>query len=175
MENNQRNPTWGERLDNFIGIFNPKAALARKAARFGLRLAQGYDAAAQWRNSANWIPADGRAEEINRRSRSFLRTKARYLERNSEIVNSVLNAYLRNVVGKGFNLQVKTDDTEWNSLLESTWREWCKPGNCDVTGQYSLTEILSMIVRRKLVDGGILLVKIYDKDAKIPFQIQLRE
>lgn len=175
MENNQRNPTWGERLDNFIGIFNPKAALARKAARFGLRLAQGYDAAAPWRNSANWIPADGRAEEINRRSRSFLRTKARYLERNSEIVNSVLNAYLRNVVGKGFNLQVKTDDTEWNSLLESAWREWCKPGNCDVTGQYSLTEILSMIVRRKLVDGGILLVKIYDKDAKIPFQIQLRE
>lgn len=175
MENNQRNPTWGERLDNFIGIFNPKAALARKAARFGLRLAQGYDAAAPWRNSANWIPADGRAEEINRRSRSFLRTKARYLERNSEIVNSVLNAYLRNVVGKGFNLQVKTDDTEWNSLLESAWREWCKPGNCDVTGQYSLTEILSMIVRRKLVDGGILLVKIYDKNAKIPFQIQLRE
>lgn len=175
MESNQRNPTWGERLDNFIGIFNPKAALARKAARFGLRLAQGYDAAAPWRNSANWIPADGRAEEINRRSRSFLRTKARYLERNSEIVNSVLNAYLRNVVGKGFNLQVKTDDTEWNSLLESAWREWCKPGNCDVTGQYSLTEILSMIVRRKLVDGGILLVKIYDKDAKIPFQIQLRE
>lgn len=175
MENNQRNPTWGERIDNFIGIFNPKAALARKAARFKLRLSQAYDAAAPWRNSANWLPADGRAEEINRRSRSFLRTKARYLERNSEIVNSVLNAYLRNVVGKGFNLQVKTDDAEWNSLVEAAWREWCKPGNCDVTGQYSLTEVLSMIVRRKLVDGGILLVKTYDKDAKIPFQVQLRE
>lgn len=175
MENNQRNPTWGERIDNFIGIFSPKAALERKAARFRLRLSQAYDAAVPWRNSANWIPADGRAEEINRRSRSFLRNKARYLERNSEIVNSVLNAYLRNVVGKGFNLQVKTDDAEWNSLLESAWREWCKPGNCDVTGQYSLTEVLAMIVRRKLVDGGILLVKIYDKDAKIPFQVQLRE
>lgn len=175
MENNQRNPTWGERLDNFIGFFSPAAALARKAARFRLRLSQEYDAAAPWRNSANWIPADGRAEEINRRSRPFLRNKARYLERNSEIVNSVLNAYLRNVVGKGFNLQVKTDDAEWNSLLEAAWREWCKPGNCDVTGQYSLTEILSMIVRRKLVDGGILLVKIYDKNAKIPFQVQLRE
>lgn len=175
MENNQRNPTWGERLDRIISFFNPSAGLKRMTARAQMRFAQGYEAAAPWRNSANWFPADGRAEGINRHGRQFLRAKARYLERNSEIVNSVLNAYQRNTVGKGFNLQVKTDDADWNSLVEKVWREWCKPGNCDVTGQYSLTEILSMIVRRKIVDGGAVLVKTLDRKAKIPFQLQLRE
>lgn len=175
MENNQRNPTWGERLDRIISFFSPAAGLKRMAARAQMRFAQGYEAAAPWRNSANWFPADGRAEGINRHGRRFLRAKARYLERNSEIVNSVLNAYLRNTVGKGFNLQVKTDNTEWNSLVEKVWREWCRPGNCDVTGQYSLTEILQMIVRRKLVDGGSVIVKTVDRKAKIPFQLQLRE
>lgn len=175
MENNQRNPTWGERLDRIISFFNPSAGLRRMTARAQMRFAQGYEAAAPWRNSANWFPADGRAEGINRHGRQFLRAKARYLERNNEIVNSVLNAYTRNTVGKGFNLQVKTDNADWNSLIEKVWREWCKPGNCDVTGQYSLTEILNMIVRRKIVDGGSLLVKTLDKKAKIPFQLQLRE
>lgn len=175
MENNQRNPTWGERLDRLIAFFNPSAGLKRMGARAQLRFAQGYEAAAPWRNSANWFPADGRAEGINRHGRRFLRAKARYLERNSEIVNSILNAYQRNTVGKGFNLQVKTDNADWNSLVEKVWREWCKPGNCDVTGQYSLTEILAMIVRRKIVDGGSVLVKTLDSKAKIPFQLQLRE
>lgn len=175
MQENQRNPTFGERLDNFIGIFSPKKALERSIARSKLRFLEGYEAARPWRNSADWLPLDGRAEPLNQASRAQLRAKARYLERNSDVVNSILNAYSRNVVGKGFNLQVKTDNEEWNSLLEAVWQTWSRPGNCDVTGQYSLTEILDLITRRKLVDGGILAVKTYDKSYRIPYLLQLRE
>lgn len=175
MQENQRNPTLGERIEKIIGIFSPKRALERSVARIKLRFMEGYEAARPWRNSADWFPVDGRAEPLNQASRAQLRAKARYLERNSDVVNSILNAYTRNVVGKGFNLQVKTDNEEWNSLLETVWQEWSRPGNCDVTGQYSLEEMLDLIVRRKLVDGGVLAVKTYDKKFAIPYQLQMRE
>lgn len=176
MSTNQRNPTWGERFDDFIGLFAPQMALERKRSRLLLRAASStYEDVPAWRNSAGWNPANGSAEGLNGPSRELARSKARHLERNSEIVNSILNALTRNVVGKGFNLQVRTDNKEWNNLLEEVWQEWCRAGNCDVTGNYSLNDILRMVVRRKAVDGGILLVKVYDSSSQIPYRLQVIE
>ena len=176
MSTNQRNPTWGERFDDFIGLFAPQMALERKRSRLLLRAtSSAYEDVPTWRNSAGWNPADGSAEGLNGPSRELARAKARHLERNSEIVNSILNALTRNVVGKGFNLQVRTDNKEWNNLLEVVWQEWCRAGNCDVTGNYSFNDILRMIVRRKTVDGGILLVKVYDSSSNIPYRLQVVE
>ena len=160
MTNNQRNPTFAERIDNFIGFFSPRWAFQRKAHRIALRGANAYENVPTWRNSAGWYPTDGSAEALNSPNRDLARRKARHLERNSEIVNSILNAFERNVVGKGFNLQVRTEDQDWNNLLEELWSEFSRPGNCDVSGKFSLNEILRMIVRRRLVDGGILAIKL---------------
>lgn len=175
MTNNQRNPTFAERIDNFIGFFSPRCAFQRKAHRIALRGANAYENVPTWRNSAGWYPTDGSAEALNSPNRDLARRKARHLERNSEIVNSILNAFERNVVGKGFNLQVRTEDQDWNNLLEELWSEFSRPGNCDVSGKFSLNEILRMIVRRRLVDGGILAIKVVDNDRRIPYQIQLAE
>lgn len=175
MTNNQRNPTFAERIDNFIGFFSPRWAFQRKAHRIALRGADAYENVPTWRNSAGWYPTDGSAEALNSPNRDLARRKARHLERNSEIVNSILNAFERNVVGKGFNLQVRTEDQDWNNLLEELWSEFSRPGNCDVSGKFSLNEILRMIVRRRLVDGGILAIKVINNDMRIPYQIQLAE
>lgn len=175
MTSNQRNPTFSERIDSVIGFFSPQLALKRKAYKIALRAAEAYENVPTWRNSAGWYPTDGNAENLNSPNRDLARRKARHLERNSEIVNSILNAFERNVVGKGFNLQVRTEDQDWNNLLEELWSEFSRPGNCDVSGKFSLNEILRMIVRRRLVDGGILAIKIIDSNMKIPYQIQLAE
>lgn len=108
-----------------------------------MRLTSAYESVPTWRNSSDWLPTDGKGEAINAPSRDLARSKARHLERNSELVNSILNAFERNVVGKGFNLQVRTDDAEWNNEVEDLWAEWCRPGNCDVTGRFCMTEILA--------------------------------
>lgn len=175
MTNNQRNPTFSEWIDSVIGFFSPQLALKRKAYRNALRATEAYKDVPTWRNSAGWYPTDGSAEALNSPNRDLARRKARHLERNSEIVNSILNAFERNVVGKGFNLQVRTEDQDWNNLLEELWSEFSRPGNCDVSGKFSLNEILRMIVRRRLVDGGILAIKVVDNDMRIPYKIQLAE
>lgn len=175
MENNQRNPTLGERLDSLIGLFSPRKALDRKAARMMLKAAAAYENVPAWRGDAGWIPVDGYGEAINQFSRDIARAKARHLERNSDVVGSILEAWTSNVVGDGFNLQARTPDQDWNNLLEDIWAEWCMPGNCDVTGTMSFLDILQMVVLRKQVDGGIIVVKSIRQKDTYPYKLQLVE
>ena len=62
-------------------------------------------------------------------------------------------------IGSGIHIRVTTGDADINETLEKMWKKWCKRFNCDVTGQQSFTQIVRMCIPRKLVDGGILVVK----------------
>lgn len=156
-------------VDKIIGFFSPERAYKRIMYR------NAYVAGGQHRRQDDWMPTGGNTEQINAMSRELIRRKARHLERNSDIMNSLLEAFERNVVGSGFVPQADTGDEELNRKIEELFREWCKPANCSITGDQSFNEICNMIVRRLKVDGGILVLKIYDEDADIPFKMQLRE
>ena len=78
------------------------------------------------------------------------------MERNSDVMNSVLGAYKRNVIGSGFQIQAKTPSTELNKELEKLWKKWCKARNCDVTGTQSLNQMLRMAVERKNAASGVI-------------------
>ena len=105
----------------------------------------------------------------------MVRARARDLERNSDIAQSILHAYKRNVVGKGYTLQAKTGNDELDEKLEKAWRQWCKARNCDVTGEQSFNQMLRMAVDRKKVDGGLLFLYRYTKQGLVPFQLQAIE
>ena len=122
-----------------------------------------------------WRVANYSAEATDRGNREYVRARARDLERNSDVMNSVLGAYKRNVVGTGFQLRSMTKKNAVNKELERLWKIWCKARNCDVTGQQSLNQILRMAVVRKKVDGGILFVKRYTRDGILPFSLQMLE
>lgn len=156
-------------LDRVIGWFSPKTAYERMCYRAG------YMAAGTPRRHDGWTPVDGSAEQVNSTSRELLRRKARDLERNSDIANSIVGAYVRNVVGSGFVPQADTGDEELNRKIEKVFNDWQKKENCDITGTQSFLEICNMVVRRYLIDGGILFIKVYGGDGKIPFQLQSRE
>ena len=134
----------------------------------------GYEAATPSRKDEGF-PWDARAEEMNKASRTTLRARARSLERNSDIMNGVLEAFKRNVVGSGLNMQAKTKNQRYNNKIESLWKDFCHSENCDVTERQDMTEILQMAVTRRLVDGGIMIVTSYDKNSKYGLQLQLRE
>ena len=144
-------------IDSLISFFSPGWGARRQAWPNALDEIRNYDAGNFGRLNAGWRVFNESAEMTDRNSREYVRARARDLERNSDVMNSVIGAYKRNVVGRGFQLQAKTAKATTNKELEKLWKRWCKARNCDVTGQQSLNEIMRMAVVRKKVDGGILL------------------
>ncbi|MBP2657887.1 MAG: phage portal protein, lambda family [Firmicutes bacterium] len=168
-------------IDKLISHISPRWAHEREAYRQATNILRNYDAARMDRLGSGWFAASGTAEQIDCPYRERLLRRARDLERNSDIAKSVISSFERNVVGKGFRVQarVKTkkdeDDEKINSAIEKAWKKWSRAQNCDITGQSSFNEILKMVIRRRVVDGEIFIIKTYDNSAKIPFKIQLVE
>lgn len=139
----------------------------------------GYDSGGWRRGGNNWIPVDGRAEEINSMSRDMLRSRARDLERNGDHVEAMIQAMQRNVVGGGIQVNHNLGDDLLEQQAESLWKGWCHAKSCDARGELCFHEIQSMAVRRMLVDGGLLIVRVTPRQqqgfSRVPLQLQLRE
>lgn len=162
-------------IDKIVAAFSPEAAYKREAYRRAYEELKNYDAGGFDRPNQNWRVGNQSAELTDRYSRDEVKARARDLERNSDIMNSLVGAYKRNVVGSGFSVQAKTEEPELNKEIEKAWKRWCKKQNCDVTGTQSLNQIIRMAVERKRVDGGILFVKRYTKEGFVPFKLQMIE
>ena len=163
-------------IDNVIAAISPQTAAKREAWRQALEQMRNYDAGSDGRLNAGWRTTfDQSADATDANYRSVVRNRARDLERNSDNMNSLLGAYKRNVIGQGFRLQAMTRSERLNAEIEKWWKYWCKPENCDVTGNQSFNQLLRMCVVRKKVDGGVLIVKRYVDDTKIPLQLQILE
>ena len=170
--NKNKNPTKWNWLDRAIEAVNPKAAYERLRWRSGI---SGYDSGRIGRANAGWLPTNIQGEMANRHARRLLRARAQDMERNSDVIISILDAYKRNIIGRGFNLQSLTDITAFDEKAEKLWKEWCKPRNCDITGQQSFRELLNMIITRIIVDGEVFIIKTYTGSKQFPFQLQIRE
>lgn len=162
-------------LDNIISWVSPSAGYRREAWRHSLDQIRNYDAGGYDRINSRWTAYNQSAEQTDRYSRDVIRARARDLERNSDMANSVIKAFERNVIGLGWTLQANTYKEKLNNQIEELWKDWCKKKNCDVTGTQSFNQMLRMIVTRKKVDGGILLKKCYTSDGILPFQLQTIE
>ena len=95
-------------LDGIIGFFSPEWGARREAWRRCLDEQRHYDAGDYSRGNANWRVLNQSAEFTDRYSRDNVRARARDLELNSDMMNSVIGAYTRNVIGGGYTLQAKT-------------------------------------------------------------------
>ncbi|MGE5631718.1 MAG: phage portal protein [Caulobacteraceae bacterium] len=166
-------------LDRAIGFFSPRTAFNRASWREALR--SYYDSGSSDRLNSGWTQVNATAEQTDQGQRDIIRARARDLERNSDIAEAIIGPYVRNVIGTGMKLQAKImkerdiEDEELNQEIESLWEEWCRPRNCDITGQQSFNEMQQMAVRRKLVDGGIFFIKAYTNGGPVPFILQARE
>lgn len=162
-------------IDNVISFISPEWGARREAWRKYAEDLRSYDAAGYGNGSANWRAVNQSAELTDRYSRDTVRARTRDLERNSDMLNSVVSAYKRNVFGSGFALRPKTGEEATDDLLKRAWKRWCKKQNCDVTGTQSFNQIMRMCVQRKKVDGGILILKRYTNQGFVPFQLQTME
>ena len=118
-------------LDGIIGFISPEWGARREAWRQSLTEMRNYDAGNYDRGNANWRVLNQSAEFTDRYSRDNVRARARDLERNSDMMNSVIGAYKRNVIGGGYALQAKTGSDKTNEIIQTAWKKWCKKQNCD--------------------------------------------
>lgn len=162
-------------LDNTIAAVSPRWAYERTMWRQAYEEVRSYDAASSSRVNAGWRVVNESAELTDRYSRDVVRARARDLERNSDIAQSVVHAYKRNVVGRGYTLRAMTGDDSLDNQIERAWKRWCKARNCDVTGEQSFNSILRMMVERKKYDGGILIHFCYTPGGLVPFKLQCLE
>ena len=162
-------------FDNMIAAVSPRHAYEREMWRQGLEELRGYDAAGNGRINSGWRVTNESAEATDKYSRDIVRARARDLERNSDIAQAVLHAYKRNVVGKGYTLRAMTGDDDLDKRIEKAWKRWCKARNCDVTGEQSFNEILRMMVERKKVDGGMIVLYRHTRGGVVPFKLQCLE
>lgn len=161
----------GDLVSDIRSIWNPSGAMASKMER---ERYFAYQAAHESRKDGA-MPFDGQAEQFNSFSRAALRARARDLERNNPMTGSILQAFLNNAIGTGFNMQAQTDNDAFNKRIEELWKEWEHHENCDLTQQQSLDDLIKLMVTRKYVDGGILATFPLDPKRKIPLTIQLHE
>ena len=92
-------------LDSIIAAISPEAAYKRTIYRQAYEQMRNYDAGNYDRPNQNWRVSNQSAEVTDRYSRDAVKARARDLERNSDIMNSVSGAFKRNVVGGGFQVQ----------------------------------------------------------------------
>lgn len=162
-------------LDNLIGWISPQWGAKREAWRLYLDELRHYDAGDYSRINSGWVVSNQSAENTDRYSRDRVRARARDLERNSDIMNAVVGAYIRNTIGSGYVLQSMAKKQKTAQEIEHLWRLWCKKQNCDVTGTQSFSQMLRTAVRRKKVDGGVIFKKCYTEGGILPFKLQMLE
>lgn len=165
-------------LDSFIGFFSPEAGYRRTVYREELKALKSYayDAANHARLNAGWPAINEPAFFTDKIDAPTLRARSRDLERNSDIYNSIISSFVRNCVKEGFTLQARTPKEKLNTQIEDLFYQWSSnANNFDVTATQNLNQMLRMITRRCIVDGGILIIKTYDKKAAIPLKLQALE
>lgn len=130
----------------------------------------------------DWKPSNLSADQQIQRDLATLRARARDLVRNDGYAKHFIGVLKRNTIGPAgirFQSAVKTandkPDTAAREKIETAWRDWCRPGNCDVTGKYSFIDIQNIIVETLARDGEVLVRKVRKKEAPFGFQLQLIE
>lgn len=107
------------------------------------------------------------------RIQRILVAQSRHQWANNDYVKNYARLVRQNVVGnKGILLQVRAKkgrgnqlDAELNDAVETAYREWCKPQNCDVAGSKSLWKIQRLVMNTVVRDGEFILGKVYGKEA----------
>lgn len=157
-------------LEKAIAAISPQWACNRAFYAENLRA---YEAGEVTRFNDGWVPIDGDTENGDKTQRDLIKARARYLENNSDIAGAAVGGIVRNVVGTGIKPQARTGDERLNKEIESLWKEWTRPENCDITGQQTFEEMQAMLLRRKIVDGEILVKKVIDKRGRFPLKLQV--
>ncbi len=106
--------------------------------------------------------ANYNSDQTIRQNLQFLRGRARFLERNNDIVRRAVHLVINNTVGPtGIRFQsaaIKArgdDDKEARQKIETDFKEWSRQPTAD--GQMTMREAQALVERRKFIDGEVFI------------------
>jgi len=140
-----------------------------------------YEGAKSTRLNRDFNVTNNHFETLAGPDRNMLKARARWLSENNPICKSIDKSIVKNVVGIGIKLQsrVRKEDyakaDELNRNIEMLWNEFSKKENFDVTSRIGLHKFQKLTQKTKMVDGEILINKIWTNDLKFPLKFQLVE
>lgn len=90
--------------------------------------------------------------------RDVLVSNARNLRRNSSLFAWAVRKHLDYVAS--FNFQCRSGNQEFDRRVEDLMKWWSRPLNCDITGRFSLPELIRLIEGLATVEGDCLVYKL---------------
>lgn len=149
-----------EKVGSFI---SPSWALERRRAQVIEEELSSFRNARHARTSGRPTPTEGRADYWNEvgYDRRKLVDRARQLERDSVIADSMLSRATENVVGTGYTLRAQSSSESWNEDVEKQWEEWCRR-EADVRGLDTFGGLMALTYRSWLRDGDVATIKLAD-------------
>ena len=141
-----------------------------------------YSGASTGRLFADFVTASTSADAEIKDNIRILRDRARELARNDSYISRYLNLMVSNVIGKhGVRISSKSRndngslDLAANQLIEKSWKEWSKLGNCTANGRLSFLDCQKIFIESLCRDGEVLIRKIKSNDSPFGFTLQFLE
>ena len=159
-------------LDRIISWVNPRAGLARHAAR--QLLARAYEAASP---RDTWRPRRGgaSANADHFADAATLRTKARFLVQNVPYIAAGMGALVAQTVGTGIRPRSTAPNAQ-AEVADSLWARWVK--ECDADGRCDFYGMQAVAYRAMEQDGEVMLrlrPRFSTDGFAVPLQLQLLE
>ena len=146
-----------KRIDDFVGIFSPKAAFRRKAYRFS------YDAIDKKRLRKKRTGLGGTGDtHLTKENLYELREICREMGRNNPLVKGLLKLERNGVIGSGVKIQARTGDDKLNADIEEAWKEEMLQRPCDATGRFNFNQYLRKMYLSYRRDGDIATIFLDD-------------
>lgn len=140
-----------------------------------------FSAATTGRLDAGWMSFNTGINADLEAALSTLRARSRDWFMNTDMGERYGTLVADNIVGNDSpRLQVRatltdgrTMDDVANTAVEQAWADWCRPGNCEVTGQLSFGEVLRNVAEGTARDGEFLARRVRSKQLAYGYAIQL--
>lgn len=123
------------------------------------------------KTTTNKPKADGNIESYSDVGRKT-RKQISYHFMNGTIIPSVV-LLSQKAIGKGLNIQSRTDSEKVNREFENLIKEHAKKKNFETTKQMSRDEALEMCISEKIRKGGVLVRHQYSNSWDIPYKVTL--
>lgn len=119
-----------------------------------------------------WTAHPQSIDELITHRQHILVARSREQWSNNDYVRKFLKLMRKNVVGPlGVTMQAKCLkargklDKDTNDAIEADWADFCKKGNCDVTGGLSMRELECLVIETTGRDGEFIARLIYGRNA----------
>jgi capsid protein len=185
-------PDWSNRLggflDRMVGVFAPRLALRRMAARHQADLVHrlnAYRGADKSRLREGWIARGQGPDDDLLPDLPTMRERCRERVRNDPSAAGILNRVVNNVIGEGLRPEPEVDAKElgitesqaeeWETACQRVWRDWVP--HADSTGRLDYYGLQRLQFRQVLENGDVGLhpIHIIEPGRRHPLALELIE